>query len=199
MSFLEPGSEKNEKTGEDLIYFFENNIKGGAIPTEYISSVDKGFQEAMKEGSMIGAPVVNVRMMINDGSYHAVDSSDQAFKTAAIGAFREAYDKIKKQVLEPIMVVSVEGPTEFQGAIIGSLNQRRGVILGTTEEAETKYCRVEAEVPLSAMFGYSTDIRSQTQGKAEFTMEFAKYGPVPGNIVDDLKKKYQEERAARNK
>ena len=199
MSFLEPGSEKDPKTGEDVIYFFENNIKGGAIPTEYISSVDKGFQEAMKEGSMIGAPVVNVRMMINDGSYHAVDSSDQAFRTAAIGAFREAYDKIKKQVLEPIMVVSVEGPTEFQGAIIGSLNQRRGVILGTTEEGDTKYCRVDAEVPLSMMFGYSTDIRSQTQGKAEFTMEFAKYGPVPTNIVDDLKKKYQEERAARNK
>jgi len=199
MSFLEPGSEKNPKTGEDLIYFFENNIKGGAIPTEYISSVDKGFAEAMKEGSMIGAPVVNVRMMINDGSYHPVDSSDQAFRTAAIGAFREAYDKIKKQVLEPIMKVSVEGPTEFQGAIIGSLNQRRGVILGTTEEGDTKYCRVDAEVPLSTMFGYSTDIRSQTQGKAEFTMEFAKYGPVPNNIVDELKKKYQEERAARNK
>ena len=199
MSFLEPGSEKDPKTGDDLIYFFENNIKGGAIPTEYISSVDKGFQEAMKEGSMIGAPVVNVRMMINDGSYHAVDSSDQAFRTAAIGAFREAYDKIKKQVLEPIMVVSVEGPTEFQGAIIGSLNQRRGVILGTTEEGDTKYCTVQAEVPLSMMFGYSTDIRSQTQGKAEFTMEFAKYGPVPSNVVDELKKKYQEERAARNK
>jgi elongation factor G len=84
-------------------------------------------------------------------------------------------------------------------SIIGSLNQRRGVILGTTEEGDTKYCRVDAEVPLSTMFGYSTDIRSQTQGKAEFTMEFAKYGPVPNNIVDELKKKYQEERAARNK
>jgi elongation factor G len=199
MSFLDPGSEKNPKTGDDLIYFFENNVKGGVIPTEFISSVDKGFQEAMKEGSMIGAPVVNVRMMINDGSYHPVDSSDQAFRTAAIGAFRQAYEKIKKQVLEPIMKVSVEGPTEFQGSIIGSLNQRRGVIQGTTEEGATKYCRVDAEVPLSTMFGYSTDIRSQTQGKAEFTMEFAKYGPVPSNIVDELKKKYQEERAARNK
>jgi elongation factor G len=199
MSFLEAGSEKDPKTGEDLIYFFENNIKGGAIPTEFISSVDKGFQEAVKEGSLIGAPVVNVRMMINDGSYHPVDSSDQAFRMAAIGAFREGYEKIKKQVLEPIMKVSVEGPTEFQGAIIGSLNQRRGVILGTTEEAETKYCRVDADVPLSTMFGYSTDIRSQTQGKAEFTMEFAKYGPVPSNIVDELRKKYLEDRAARNK
>ncbi len=182
--------------GEDH-YEFENSIKGGSIPTEYIGAIDKGFQAAMVKGTMIGAPIVGVKMMIDDGAYHAVDSSDQAFRTAAIGSFRQAYSKIKKQILEPIMKVSVEGPTEFQGSIIGTLNQRRGMITGTTEEGN--YCRIDAEVPLSEMFGYSTDLRSQTQGKAEFTMEFAKYGPVPNSIAEDLMKKYQEELAEARK
>ena len=181
----------------DKHYEFENNIKGGSIPTEYIGAIDKGFKAAMEKGTMIGAPVVNVKMMIDDGSFHAVDSSDQAFRTAAIGSFRQAYAAIKKQILEPIMKVSVEGPTEFQGSIIGTLNQRRGMITGTTEEGT--YCRIDAEVPLSEMFGYSTDIRSQTQGKAEFTMEFAKYGAVPQSVAEELMKKYQEELAEARK
>ncbi len=181
----------------DVHYEFENNIKGGSIPTEYIGAIDKGFQEAMVKGTMIGAPIVGVKMMIDDGAYHNVDSSDQAFRLAAIGSFRQAYGAIKKQILEPIMTVSVEGPTEFQGSIIGTLNQRRGMITGTTEE--DRYCRVDAEVPMSEMFGYSTDLRSQTQGKAEFTMEFCKYGPVPNSIAEDLMKKYQEELAEAHK
>ena len=185
-----------EAEGE-ATYEFDNQIKGGSIPTEYIGAIDKGFKEAMVKGTMIGATIVGVKMMINDGSYHAVDSSDQAFKTAAIGAFREAYGKIKKQILEPIMKVSVEGPTEFQGSIIGTLNQRRGMITGTNEQ--DNYCCIDAEVPLSEMFGYSTDLRSQTQGKAEFSMEFAKYGPVPNSIGEELQKKYQEELAESRK
>ncbi|MBN2627300.1 MAG: elongation factor G [Spirochaetales bacterium] len=190
MEVLEVGED-----GKD--YEFVDMIKGGSIPNEYIPSCDKGFQEAMKKGSLIGAPVVGVKMTINDGQYHTVDSSDQAFQTAALGAFREAYNKAKPVILEPIMKVSVEGPSEFQGNIFGSINQRRGMIIGSTEEGNN--CVVDAEVPLSEMFGYSTVLRSSTQGKAEFTMEFAKYGKVPQGVSEELIKAYQEERKAANK
>ncbi len=186
-----------EVTEDGKDYEFVNEIKGGAIPTEYIPSCDKGFQTAMLKGSLIGAPVVGVKMTINDGQYHAVDSSDQAFQTAAIGAFREAYKKAKPIILEPIMKVTVEGPTEFQGNIFGTLNQRRGMIVGSTEEGN--YSVVEAEVPLSEMFGYSTVLRSSTQGKAEFTMEFAKYGKVPASVTEELIKKYEDEKKAQQK
>ncbi len=174
-------------------YEFVDNIKGGVIPNEYIPSCDKGFKEAKKRGSLIGFPIVNIRCVINDGQYHAVDSSDIAFQMAALGAFREAYDKAKPCILEPIMKVSVEGPSEFQGNIFASVNQRRGVILSSTEDGI--FSRVEAEVPLSEMFGYSTVLRSLTQGKAEFTMEFEKYGKVPVSISDALIKDYKEKRA----
>jgi len=173
-------------------YEFVDNIKGGAIPNEYIPSCDKGFREALKKGSLIGFPIVGVRCVINDGQSHPVDSSDIAFQLAAIGAFREGYAKAKPCILEPIMKVSVEGPTEFQGNIFASLNQRRGIITSSTEEGS--YSRVEAEVPLSEMFGYSTVLRSLTQGKAEFTMEFEKYGKVPSSISDALIKEYEEKR-----
>ena len=178
-------------------YEFENKIKGGAIPTEYIPSCDKGFQTGMLKGSLIGAPVVGVKMTIVDGQYHAVDSSDQAFQTAALGAFRDAYKRAKPIILEPIMKVSVEGPTEFQGNIFGTLNQRRGMIVASNEEGS--YSVVEAEVPLSEMFGYSTVLRSSTQGKAEFTMEFAKYGKVPTTVTEELIKKYEDEKKAQHK
>ena len=135
-------------------------------------------------------PVVRVRVCINDGSYHAVDSSDNAFQSAARGAWREAYEKAGPQILEPIMKVSVEGPSEFQGNIIGTINQRRGMITGTTEEEG--YVMLDAEVPLSEMFGYSTTLRSNTQGKAEFTMEFAKYAAVPRSVADELVKEHLE-------
>mgnify|MGYP000843547780 FL=1 len=173
-------------------YEFVDNIKGGAIPNEYIPSCDKGFREAIKKGSLIGFPIVGVRCVINDGQSHPVDSSDIAFQLAAIGAFREGYAKAKPCILEPIMKVSVEGPTEFQGNIFASLNQRRGIITSSTEEGA--YSRVEAEVPLSEMFGYSTVLRSLTQGKAEYTMEFEKYGKVPSSISDALIKEFEEKR-----
>ena len=180
----------------DKDYEFVDAIKGGAIPNEYIPSCDKGFKRAMEKGSLIGAPVVGVKMTINDGQYHPVDSSDIAFQTAAIGAFREAYEKAKPVILEPIMKVSIEGPTEFQGNMFGLINQRRGVILESTDE--NNQSTVNAEVPLSEMFGFSTILRSSTQGKAEFTMEFLKYGRVPNNVAEELIKKHQEEKKAGN-
>jgi elongation factor G len=167
-------------------------IKGGSIPNEFIPSCNKGFKEAVKKGSLIGFPIVNIRCVINDGQSHAVDSSDIAFQLAAIGAFREAYHKAKPCILEPIMKVAVEGPTEFQGNIFGSINQRRGIISASTEDGT--FSRVEAEVPLSEMFGYSTVLRSLTQGKAEFTMEFEKYGKVPSGISETLIKEFEEKK-----
>ncbi|MDX9898036.1 MAG: elongation factor G [Spirochaetia bacterium] len=176
----------------DAVYEFVDSVKGGAIPNEYIVSCDKGFKEATKKGSLIGFPVVNIRCVINDGASHPVDSSDIAFQLASIGCFREAYEKAKPVILEPIMKVVAEGPAEFQGNIYASVNQRRGVITASTEEAS--FCRVEAEVPLSEMFGYSTVLRSMTQGKAEFSMEFLKYGKVPTSVSEQLRKEYEEKR-----
>jgi elongation factor G len=187
--------DENEDEPKD--YEFVDNIKGGSIPTEYIPSCDKGFQMAMQKGTQIGFPVVNVRAVINDGAWHPVDSSDMAFQTAALNAFRDAYERAKPAILEPIMKVEVTGPTEFQGNIFGSINQRRGIIVSSQEEGVST--TVEADVPLSEMFGYSTVLRSLTQGKAEFTMELAKYGKVPQSVSTELKEKYQKERAEANK
>ncbi|MGA2547957.1 MAG: elongation factor G [Rectinemataceae bacterium] len=184
--FMEPCEDKN--------YEFVNSVKGGAIPSEFIPSCDKGFKEAIKKGSLIGFPIVNTKVTINDGASHPVDSSDIAFHLAAIGAFREAYEKAKPVILEPIMKVEVEGPTEFQGNIFASINQRRGMISSSSEDG--LFCKVEAEVPLSEMFGYSTVIRSLSQGKAEFTMEFLKYGKVPVSVSEQLRKEYLEKRRA---
>ncbi|HID02350.1 MAG TPA: elongation factor G, partial [Desulfobacterales bacterium] len=182
--FMEPLEE-----GE---YEFEDKIVGGSIPREFISSCDKGFKKSLAKGTLCGAPVTGVRCVINDGAFHAVDSSDVAFQMASVGAFKEGYMKAKPAIMEPIMKVAVEGPSDFQGAVMGSINQRRGMIIGTTEEGT--YTVVEAEVPLSEMFGYSTSLRSLTQGKAEFTMEFASFKPVPKSVSEELIKKYQDEK-----
>ena len=177
---------------DEVEYEFVDQIVGGAIPREFISSCDKGFQKTLEKGALAGAPITGVRVAINDGASHAVDSSDVAFQLAAIGAFKEGYQKAKPVILEPIMKVAVEGPSEFQGGVMGSLNQRRGIIVGTVEEAN--YTSVESEVPLSEMFGYSTVLRSLTQGKAEFTMEFASYKQVPKSVSEEIIKKFQEEK-----
>ena len=187
--FMEPITDKD--------YEFVDAIKGGAIPNEYIPSCDKGFKKAMKNGSLIGAPIVGVKITINDGQYHPVDSNDNAFQIAAIGAFREGYEKAKPVILEPIMKVQIAAPSEFQGNIFGLINQRRGIIVDSSDENNTS--TVNAEVPLSEMFGFSTILRSSTQGKGEFTMEFEKYGKVPNAVADELIKKYQEERKATQK
>ncbi len=169
---------------EDGEYEFVDKIVGGSVPREYIPSCDKGFQKCLDKGALVGAHVTGVRCTITDGASHAVDSSDIAFQLAAIGGFKEAYGKAKPMIMEPIMKVAAEGPSEFQGSIMGSLNQRRGIIIGSNEE--DAYTVIEAEVPLSEMFGYSTDLRSLTQGKAEFTMEFATYRQVPKSVAEEL-------------
>ena len=180
--FIEPNLEAD--------FEFQNKTFGGTIPSEYISSVEKGFRSCLLKGRLIGFPVVGVRITVNDGKTHSVDSSEMAFQAAARGAFRQGYDRSKPSILEPIMKVEIEGPNEFQGAILRTIMQRRGMIVGTSEDGG--FCRVESEVPLSEMFGYSTSLRSATQGKAEFTMEFAKYAPVPAEVTEELKKKYAD-------
>jgi elongation factor G len=187
--------EPMDVNGEQM-YEFVNDIKGGVIPNEYISSVDKGFRQSMEKGTLIGYPVIGVRVVINDGSTHPVDSSDMAFQQAAIGCFRQAYPKAEPQLLEPIMKVVVEGPNEYQGNIFGSLNQRRGIILTSSENGN--FCIVEAEVPLAEMFGYSSVLRSLTQGKAEFSMEFHKYGKVPQSVAEELKQEFERQKKEQN-
>jgi elongation factor G len=174
---------------EEGDYEFVNLIHGGSIPTEYIPACDKGFRNSLDKGRLIGFPIVGLRAVLTDGNSHAVDSSDMAFQTAARAAFRESYSKAAPHILEPVMKVSVEGPSDFQGAIYKSLMQRRGTILGSAEDAG--FARVDAEVPLAEMFGYSTDLRSATEGKAEFTMEFARYAPAPREVAEELLKKYR--------
>jgi elongation factor G len=177
-------------------YEFVDEIKGGVIPREFISSCDKGFKACLARGSVIGFPIVGIKMTVNDGSSHPVDSSDMAFQLAAIGAFRQAFAKAKPEILEPIMKVAVEGPCEFQGNVLSSINQRRGIIMSTSED--NLFAKVEAEVPLSEMFGYSTILRSLTQGKAQFTMEFARYGKVPAALAEKLVEEFQEKAKKRN-
>ena len=170
---------------------FINKITGGAIPTQFISSCEKGFKAGLVKGALMEFPVTGIRVEINDGASHAVDSSEMAFQAAARGAFLEAYRKAKPVIHEPIMKVVIETPTEFQGTVMGTINQRRGTILGAQEEGPM--CVVESQVPLAEMFGYSTILRSSTQGKAQFTMEFASYKQVPQSITEELQKKRDEE------
>ncbi len=171
-------------------FLFESQIVGGVIPREFIPSCEKGFKSMLAKGRLIGFPVVNVKCVINDGKYHTVDSSDIAFQEAARGAFRQAFDQAKPIILEPIMQVTLEGPTEFQGGMVGMLMQRRGIITNTTEE--DGFTRIEAEVPLEQMFAFSNVLRSGTQGKGEFSMEFCKYAPVPSEVAESLKEKYKD-------
>jgi elongation factor G len=171
-------------------YTFVNEVKGGAIPTEFIPAVDKGFQSCLAKGLMLGFPVVGMQVTVNDGKAHSVDSSERAFSQAAIGAFKQAYNKAKPIILEPVMKVSIECPSEFQGNAMASLNQRRGLIMSSAEDGV--FSTIEAEVPLAEMFGYATTLRSLTQGKGEFTMEFSKYAKVPESLAEDLKRQFKE-------
>jgi elongation factor G len=163
---------------------FVDEIRGGSIPREFIPSCEKGFKSMIAKSPRLGVPVVGLRVTIDDGQSHQVDSSDIAFQEAARGAFRDFFPRARPKILEPIMKLSVEGPAEYSGNILSTIMQRRGVVIGSTEE--DGMCRVDAEVPLAEMFGYSTPLRSSTQGKAEFTMEFARYSEVPTNISEEL-------------
>ncbi|MGZ3423183.1 MAG: elongation factor G [Polyangiales bacterium] len=178
-------------------YEFVDDVTGGSIPREFIGSCDKGFKDAVKKGTLIGFPIVGIRCAVNDGAAHAVDSSEMAFKTAAMMGFREAYAKAAPTILEPIMKVEIDVPSEFQGSVVGQVNQRRGVIIETRGGEDST--SVTAEVPLNAMFGYSTDLRSATQGKGQYTMEFARYAIMPRGEQDEMIKKYKEKLAAEAK
>ncbi len=180
---------------EDKEFEFVDKIVGGAIPRQFIPAVQKGFASMIKKGTLIGSPVTGVRVTINDGASHSVDSSDIAFQEAARGAWRETFNKARPKILEPIMRVAVEGPAEFSGNVLTTLMQRRGMIIGSHEDAGI--ARIEAEVPLADMFGYSTVLRSNTQGKAEFTMEFSRYLQVPASIAEELTEKAKEKAASR--
>jgi elongation factor G len=174
-------------------YEFVDDIAGGVIPRNFIPACDKGFQEAIKTGRLIGFPIVGVRVTINDGAYHDVDSDELSFRTASLMAFREAYEQAGAVVLEPMMKLETQAPEEFQGSVMGQINQRRGMIINSS--TNEGYAIIEAEVPLTEMFGYSTDLRSATQGKGEFTMEFLKYSAVPRNVQEEMMKKFQEKKA----
>ena len=177
---LEP---KERGTG----YEFHNGIVGGVIPREYIPAVDKGIQEQLQNGVLAGYPVVDVKVTLFDGSYHDVDSSEMAFKIAGSMAFKQGALKANPALLEPIMSVEVVTPEDYMGDVMGDLSRRRGMLQGMDESPAGKVIR--AEVPLAEMFGYSTDLRSATQGRATYTMEFAKYAEAPSNIADAIVKK----------
>ena len=177
-------------------YDFEDNITGGRIPREYIPAVNKGFEAAMDEGPLAGYQIVGCQMCLDDGSFHAVDSSEMAFRTCARDAFNQAFRRAKPCLLEPVMAVEVETPLEYQGSIVGDLNSRRGIILGT--ENRENYSIVRAEVPLANMFGYATVIRSLSKGMATFTMEMGRYAKVPNSIAEEVierRRKLKEEKA----
>jgi len=166
---------------------FVDQIKGGAVPREYIPAVQKGVLEAMEGGILAGYPVVDVRVTLYDGSYHEVDSSEHAFKAAGSMAFKEGARKARPVLLEPIMAVEVITPEDYMGAVNGDLNSRRGVIMAMDEAPAGKVVR--AEVPLAEMFGYATSLRSATQGRANYSMEFKKYAPAPTNVTEVVMKK----------
>ncbi len=176
----------------DEDFVFENKIVRGAIPTQFIPACEKGFKNSMQKGPKMEFAVTGIRVVINDGASHSVDSSDMAFQAAARGAFRQGYAKARPVIQEPIMKVVVETPTDFQGAVMATLNQRRAMIVGSQDEGP--FSVIEAQVPLSEMFGYATNLRSVTKGRAQFTMEFLSYKQVPQSIAEELIKKAAEEK-----
>ncbi|KAK6162588.1 hypothetical protein DH2020_002429 [Rehmannia glutinosa] len=172
---------------------FENMLVGQAIPSNFVPAIEKGFREAANSGSLIGHPVENIRVVLNDGTSHAVDSSELAFKLAAIYAFRQCYTAAKPVILEPVMLVELKFPTEFQGTVTGDINKRKGMIVGNDQEGDD--CVITAHVPLNNMFGYSTALRSMTQGKGEFTMEYLEHSQVSQDVQTQLVNAYKVTKA----
>ncbi|KAF9937916.1 Elongation factor G, mitochondrial [Modicella reniformis] len=177
-----------DEDGKDA--FFENRVVGGNIPTNYIPACEKGFREGMQKGFLIGHPIQGVRMVLEDGAAHSVDSSELAFKTATINAFKEAYMKAGPAIMEPIMKVDLTAPIEFQGTVIGGINKRKGTIIDT--ESGEDYFSCVAEVPLNAMFGYASEIRGQSQGKGEFSMEYMRHQRVQPQEQAELIKAFEK-------
>lgn len=192
MGYLEPMSESVEELSVPSEY--QNKTVGGTIPASFFPACEKGFEEVIQKGPLLQCQVTGVRMVLNDGLAHAVDSNEISFRTATANAFRTAFKEAKPAVLEPIMDVEIVVPSEYQGAVMGEINRRRGMILST--EVEQDYCTIECEVPLNQMFGYSTDLRSLTQGKGEYTMEYKRHSPVSQNVQEELIKEFEKKRAA---
>jgi elongation factor G len=169
-------------------YEFIDEIKGGVIPQEFVKPINKGIEEAAQTGILAGYPVVDIKATVYDGSYHDVDSSEAAFKIAGSLAFKEAMRRAKPVILEPIMKVAVITPEQFMGDIVGDLNSKRGIIKEMTDRGEgaARVKEVVAEVPLASMFGYATQMRSMSQGRASYAMEFAHYAEVPKNVADEI-------------
>ncbi|KAK2447682.1 elongation factor G-2, mitochondrial [Trifolium repens] len=180
--------------GSETKFEFENMLVGQAIPSNFIPAIEKGFKEAANSGALIGHPVENIRVVLTDGAAHAVDSSELAFKVASIYAFRECYAASRPVILEPVMLVELKVPIEFQGAVAGDLNKRKGVIVGNDQEGDDSV--ITARVPLNNLFGYSTALRSMTQGKGEFTMEYKEHSPVSHDVQTQLINTYKGNKAA---
>jgi elongation factor G len=185
--------EVEPNPGEGFV--FENKIVGGAIPREYIPAVEKGIKEALETGVLAGYPIVDVKVALTDGSYHEVDSSEMAFKIAGSMGFKEAVRRSQPVLLEPVMDVEVVTPDEYMGAVVGDLNSRRGHIVSMEARGTSQVIR--AHVPLGQMFGYATDMRSMTQGRATYTMQFARYEEVPASIAEEIMAKVAGKPTAR--
>lgn len=192
IGYIEPLTE-NETNESGQVNQFENKCTGTNIPPEYYTSCEKGMNDAVTEGALVGCEVEGLRVVLQDGASHAVDSSDMAFRTAMANAIRDSMRKASPSILEPMMSVEVEIPSDFQGTVVAGLNRRMGLIQSSDMSDDGSGMKIVAEVPLSNMFGYSTEIRSQTQGKGEFTMEYLKHLPVAKNIQEELQQKYREE------
>ena len=174
---------------------FRNQMMGNSIPPEFLPAIEKGFKEALGRGSLCGAPVVGVRVVLLDGAAHAVDSNEISFRAAAIGGFKQAMSQAGALVLEPVMSVEVSVPSEFQGAAVAQLSQRKGTV---NAMEGTEYTTIDADVPLNSMFGYSSDLRSATQGKGEFTMEYKLHAPVPREKQEELIKTFAESKKGKS-
>jgi len=190
--WLEPMDPNEEKNLE-----FDNQTVGGSIPPQFISACEKGFNDAIEKGPLLQQPVTGVRMVVNDGASHAVDSSELAFRIATVQAFKQGFLQASPQILEPIMNVEISAPEEFQGSVIGQINRRKGLIVNS--ETQDGYVIVECEAPLNEMFGYSTDLRSITQGKGEFTMEYKSHAPVSAEVQKKLVAEAEAKKAADSK
>ena len=191
---LRPLTEENKDT-EGQVFKFNNEIKGGAIPSEYIGACEKGFQDVMDKGPLAAFPVINCEVFLRDGKYHDVDSSDMAFRLASRQAMRQAIRNADPVLMEPVMKVEVTGPDEYQGSVIGDLSSRRGIIQGSESDAGGEVV-INAEVPLAEMFGYAGDLRSMTAGKSTYTMEFARYADCPAGIQEKVIEQRKEKLAA---
>jgi elongation factor G len=186
-----PTLKEELELDSDDHYYFENKVVGGSIPKEYIPSVDHGIREAMESGILAGYPMVDVKVTLVDGSYHDVDSSEMAFKIAGSMAIKEAARRAGIQLLEPVMDVEVVTPDDYMGDVMGDLSGRRGLIQGSDTRGMATVIR--ARVPLSEMFGYATDVRSMTQGRASYTMQFGAYEPAPSSIQEEIVAKVRGE------